>query len=41
MSMAECARKWYFREGDGCGRREEGLDGTWRGVEGGFGKVLR
>jgi len=41
MSSAECARKWYFREGEGDGRGVDGFAGGWIGVEAGLGKVLR
>jgi hypothetical protein len=37
MSRAEWARKWYFREGDGCGRG----DALMGGVDGDLTKVLR
>ena len=38
MSSAECARNWYFMDGEGCAR--DGGDGCI-GVDVGLGKVLR
>ena len=40
MSRAECARKWYLRDGEGWAREVAGLTAAENGVEGGLTNAL-